>query len=212
MGRTGTTHAWEQEGILPDIQCVGKGLAGGYMPCSAVLAGRRVAEAMARAGATFTHGHTFQNHAVVSAADLAVQRIVRRDGLLGNVRELGPRLGALLRQRLGRHPHVGNVRGRGLFWGVELVRDRHTKEPFDPSLQVARLVHEKALAGGGGDDNGGPMLVYFGQGCAGGGKGDQVLVMPAYNVTSEMIAVIVQRLGNAVAAAFQDLAARGLLV
>ncbi|ROV90270.1 hypothetical protein VSDG_08181 [Cytospora chrysosperma] len=212
MGRTGTLHAWEQEGVVPDIQCVGKGLAGGYQPCSAVLAGERVAGEMARAGAAFTHGHTFQNHAVVSAAALAVQGIVRRDGLLENVREQGRRLGALLRQGLGGHPRVGDIRGRGLFWGVEFVRDRATKEPFDPSVQVARLVHEKAMAGGNDGGGGGPMLVYYAQGCAGGGRGDQVLVMPAYNVTSGVVVVIVKRLVEAVEAAFEELAARGLSV
>lgn len=213
MGRTGTLHAWEQEGVVPDIQCVGKGLAGGYQPCSAVLAGRRVVEGMARAGASFTHGHTFQNHAVVSAAALAVQTIIQRDGLLANAREQGRRLEALLRQRLGAHPHVGDIRGRGLFWGVEFVRDRRARTPFEPSLQVARLVHEKAMAGlGGGCGAGGGMLVYYGQGCAGGGEGDQVLVMPAYNVSLGVVLMIVQRLVDAVDAAFEEVAARGLLV
>ncbi|ROW12663.1 hypothetical protein VMCG_00171 [Cytospora schulzeri] len=208
---TGTLHAWEHEGVVPDIQCVGKGLAGGYQPCSAVLASRRIVDEMARAGATFTHGHTFQNHAVVSAAALAVQRIIQRDGLLCNVREQGRHLGDLLWQRLGGHPHVGDIRGRGLFWGVEFVMDRETKEPFEPALQVARLVHEKAMAGGkdGGDEC---MMVYYGQGCAGGGKGDQVLVMPAYNASSEVIVLIVQRLVKAVEAAFAEIAAKGMLV
>lgn len=210
MGRTGTLHAWEQEGVVPDIQCIGKGLAGGYQPCSAVLAGRRVAEEMARAGAAFTHGHTFQNHAVVSAAALAVQRIIERDGLLANVREQGCRLEALLRKYLGGHPHVGDIRGRGLFWGVEFVADRTTKEPFDPSLQVARLVHEKAMAGRRG--GGGHLMVYYGQGCAGGGKGDQVLIMPAYNVSSAVVVLIVQRLVEAVEATLEEVAAKGLLV
>lgn len=209
MGRTGTTHAWEQEGVVPDIQCIGKGLAGGYQPCSAVLVGGRVVDAMARAGATFTHGHTFQNHAVVSAAALAVQRVIERDGLLDNVRVQGQQLKGLLVDRLGGHPHVGDIRGRGLFWGLEFVRDSETKVPFEPSLQVARLVHEKAMEGGKG--GGGPMMVYYGQGCAGGGKGDQVLIMPAYNIDSGLVAQIVQRLAVAVDAAFGELAARGLI-
>ncbi|KUI64755.1 hypothetical protein VM1G_00418 [Cytospora mali] len=209
MGRTGSLHAWQQEGVVPDIQCIGKGLAGGYQPCSAILVSRRIADEMARAGATFTHGHTFQNHAVVSAAALAVQRIIQRDNLLENVGEQGRHLGALLRQRLGSHPHVGDIRGRGLFWGVEFVRDRQTKEPFDPSLQVARLVHVNAMAGG---KDGGPMMVYYGQGCAGRGKGDQVMIMPAYNVTWEVVVLIAHRLVDAVDAAFEEIAARGLSV
>ncbi|KAI3397012.1 hypothetical protein diail_11339 [Diaporthe ilicicola] len=211
MGRTGTLHAWEQEGegegIVPDIQCVGKGLAGGYQACSAVLAGARVVRAMLDAGAAFTHGHTFGNHAVVSAAALAVQGIIARDGLVANAREQGRYLGAALRRRLGRSAHVGDVRGRGLFWGVEFVRDRASGEPFDPALMAARLVHERAMAGG---RSGGPMMIYHGQGCAGNKRGDHVMIMPAYNVDAWMIDVIVERLGDAVDAVFEELAKRGL--
>ncbi|KAL1866229.1 hypothetical protein Daus18300_006893 [Diaporthe australafricana] len=207
MGRTGTLHAGEQEGVVPDIQCVGKGLAGGYQACSAVLAGGRVVHAMDEAGAAFTHGHTFGNHAVVSAAALAVQRILAREGLVANAREQGRHLEAALRRRLGRHPHVGDIRGRGLFWGVEFVRDRASRGPFDPALMVARLVHEKAMAGG---RKGGPMMIYHGQGCAGNKRGDHVMIMPAYNVEARMVDVMVERLGDAVDAAFEELAKRVL--
>lgn len=205
MGRTGTLHAWEYEGIVPDIQCVGKGLAGGYQACSAVLAGARVVGAMVDAGAAFTHGHTFGNHAVVSAAALAVQGTIARDGLVANARDQGCYLGTALRRRLGEHPHVGDLRGRGLFWGVEFVRDKTTKEPFDPALMVAKLVHEKAMAGGPGR---GPMMIYHGQGCAGNKSGDHVMIMPAYNVDAQLVDVIVERLGDAVDAAFEELAKR----
>lgn len=201
MGRTGTLHAWEHEGVVPDIQCVGKGLAGGYQACSAVLAGARVVDIMHDAGATFTHGHTFGNHAVVSAAALAVQGIIEREALVANARDQGCYLGAALRRRLGSHPHVGDVRGRGLFWGVEFVRDKLTKEPFDPALMVAKLVHEKAMAGG---RSGGPMMIYHGQGCAGNKRGDHVMIMPAYNVDAPLVDVIVERLGDAVEAAFEE--------
>lgn len=205
MGRTGTLHAWEAEGVVPDIQCVGKGLAGGYQACSAVLAGERVVGAMEAAGTAFTHGHTFGNHAVVSAAALAVQEIIARESLVANARDQGLYLGAALRRRLGNHPHVGDVRGRGLFWGVEFVRDRVTKEPFDPALMVAKLVHERAMAGG---SKGGPMMIYYGQGCAGNKRGDHVMIMPAYNVDARMINVIVERLGVAVDTTFEGLAER----
>lgn len=203
MGRTGNLHAWEHEDVVPDIQCVGKGLAGGYQACWAVLAGARVVGAMRDAGAAFTHGHTFGNHAVVSAAALAVQGIIARERLTANAQDQGYYLGAALRHRLGSHPHVGDVRGRGLFWGVEFVRDRETKEPFDQALMVARLVHEKAMAG---RRKGGPMMIYHGQGCAGNKRGDHVMIMPAYNVDAQMIDVIVERLGYAVDAAFEELA------
>ncbi|KAJ0104327.1 hypothetical protein J7T55_011111 [Diaporthe amygdali] len=207
MGRTGTLHAWEQEGVVPDIQCIGKGLAGGYQACSAVLASAQVVGVMNKAKAAFTHGHTFGNHAVVSAAALAVQGIISREGLVANTREQGGYLEAALRQRLGCHPQVGDIRGRGLFWGVEFVRDKASREPFDPALLVAKLVHEKAMAGG---KKGGPMMIYHGQGCAGNKRGDHVMIMPAYNVDARMVDVIVQRLGNAVDAAFEELARRGL--
>lgn len=117
MGRTGTPHAWEYEGVVPDIQCVGKGLAGGYQACSAVLAGARVVGAMADAGVAFTHGHTFGNHAVVSAAALAVQGIIARDGLVTNARDQGCYLGTALRRRLGGHPHLGDLPRKGLVLG-----------------------------------------------------------------------------------------------
>lgn len=205
MGRTGTLHAWESEGVVPDIQCIGKGLAGGYQACSAVLAGARVVGAMKDVGATFTHGHTFGNHAVVSAAALAVQGIIERDGLVANTRDQGCHLETSLRRRLGSHPHVGDIRGKGLFWGVEFVRDRVTKEPFDPALMVGKLVHEKAMMGG---RKGGPMMIYHGQGCAGNKTGDHVMIMPAYNVDARLLDVIVDRLGDAVDATFEELAKR----
>ncbi|KAI7783115.1 hypothetical protein LA080_012569 [Diaporthe eres] len=196
----------EQHGALLILdECVGKGLAGGYQACSAVLAGARVVDAMHDAGAAFTHGHTFGNHAIVSAAALAVQGIIEREGLVANVRDQGCYLGAALRSRLGSHRHVGDIRGRGLFWGVEFVRDRVNKEPFDPALMVAKLVHEKAAAGG---RSGGPMMIYHGQGCAGNKRGDHVMIMPAYNVDSRLVDVIVERLGDAVDAAFEELARR----
>lgn len=205
MGRTGTLHAWEAEDVVPDIQCVGKGLAGGYQACSAVLAGAHVVGAMEDARAVFTHGHTFGNHAVVSAAALAVQEIIAREGLVTNARDQGIYLGTALRRRLGNHPHVGDLRGRGLFWGVEFVRDRVTMEPFDPALTVAKLVHQKAMVGG---SKGGPMMIYHGQGCAGNKRGDHVMIMPAYNVDARMIDVIVNRLGDAVDTTFEELAER----
>ncbi|KAL7626931.1 hypothetical protein AAE478_003705 [Parahypoxylon ruwenzoriense] len=187
MGRTGTLHAWEQEGVVPDIQAIGKGLAGGYQPVSAILASKRIVQAMEEKGATFTHGHTYQDHPMACAAALRVQQIIERDNLLANVRAQGQYLEKLLRNKLQSHPNVGDIRGRGLFWGIEFVRDKDTKEPFDPRLQIARRIHETAL------NPPHNMAIYFGQGCAGGGRGDHVMIMPAYNATQGVIETIVDK-------------------
>ncbi|KAI5928504.1 aminotransferase, class III [Camillea tinctor] len=200
MGRTGSLHAWEQEGVRPDIQAVGKGLAGGYQPVSAILASGRVVAAMEARGAAFTHGHTYQDHPVGCAAALKVQRIVQEGGLLANVRARGRCLEKLLRGRLRNHPHVGDIRGRGLFWGIEFVRDRASKTPFDPALLVSYRLHKAALN---------PpynLALYYGQGCAGNGAGDHVMIMPAYNITREIAEAIVDRFVAVVDKVFDELA------
>ncbi|KAH8202462.1 hypothetical protein TruAng_003362 [Truncatella angustata] len=198
MGRTGTNHAWEQEGVLPDIQTIGKGLSGGYQPVSAILVGPKIHQEMQDRNVTFTHGHTYQDHPLGCAAALKVQEIITGDNLLTNVREQGQNLEKLLRQRVGDHPHVGDIRGRGLFWGIEFVENKQTKMPFDPSLQVAQRVHKAAMA------SPSDMAIYYGQGCAGDQQGDHIMIMPPYNVDSRTIEVIVEK---AVAAIHQVFAA-----
>lgn len=116
MGRTGYMHAWQEEGVVPDIQMVGKGLAGGYAPMSALLVGPEVVNALG--DDCFAHGHTFQNFPAGCAAGLAVQKIVEEDKLLDNVKDKGDKLMKKLVARLGDHAHVGNIRGAGLFRGV----------------------------------------------------------------------------------------------
>lgn len=187
MGRTGTLHAWQQEDVIPDIQAIGKGLGGGYQPVSAILASGKIVQEMEAKKAAFTHGHTYMDHPVVCAAALRVQQIIERDNLLPNVQAQGSYLERLLRSRLRSHPNVGDIRGRGLFWGVELVRDKETKEPFDPKLQIAHRIHEAALS------EPYSMALYYGQGCAGQGRGDHVMIMPAYNVTREVVDTIVNQ-------------------
>ena len=207
MGRSGsgTLHAWqsiEGEGkgeVVPDLQTVGKGFTGGYTPGSALLVGERIAGVMKRENKVFTHGHTYQNNPLVAAAALAVQvDVIQREGLLAKVRENEKVLERLLKQRLGKHPNVGDIRGRGLFWGIEFVRDRETKEPFDIELNVAQMVHRTAMKEFG-------VLVYNGQGCAGEGKGDHVMVMPAYDISEDELEMIVERLGKAVNRVFEKL-------
>ncbi|SPQ22548.1 5e88cfa8-3f87-4201-ad6e-59e313ad1335 [Thermothielavioides terrestris] len=208
MGRTGFLHAWQGEAregdgsgpddVVPDLQAIAKGFAGGYQPASALLVGGKVAGVMEREGKVFTHGHTYQNHPVVAAAALAVQRVVEKEGLLKNVRVQGTLLERLLKQRLGTHPNVGDIRGKGLFWGIEFVKDKLTKEPFDPALGIAERVHKTAVREF-------RVLVYHGQGCAGGGRGDHIMVMPAYDISSKLVAEIVERVASAVEEVFRHL-------
>ncbi len=190
MGRTGTLHACEQE-IRPDIMTAAKGLGAGYQPIGAVLMAGRVADAF---DADFLHGHTYNGHPIASAAALAVQRVIRRDSLLANVQAQGERLHDALTARLGDHPHVGDIRGRGLFRAIELVADRATKQPFARSDGVAGRIKRQAFARG--------LCIYPAQGTADGQNGDHVLIAPPFNVESGDIDAIVDRLGDAVEAAF----------
>lgn len=118
MGRSGTLHAWQQEGIVPDIQAMGKGLAGGYAPVAGLLINKRVVDALDKGTGAFVHGQTYQGHPIGCIAAYEVQKIIREENLVDNVAEQGALLGASLKKRLGSHPHVGNIRGKGLFWGV----------------------------------------------------------------------------------------------
>jgi adenosylmethionine-8-amino-7-oxononanoate aminotransferase len=193
MGRTGTTHAWEQEGVAPDIEVVAKGLGGGYQPIGGILIAGRVIEAVRAGSGGFMHGQTYQAHPVACAAALAVQRVIAEDGLLANVRTMGEALSAGLMDRLGNHRHVGDIRGRGLFWAIELVADRASKAPFDPALKlherIAAAAYERGLA------------IYPMGGTIDGARGNHICIAPPYNATADNIAAIVARLGDAVDAA-----------
>jgi adenosylmethionine-8-amino-7-oxononanoate aminotransferase len=118
MGRTGTLHAWEQEGVVPDLQTVAKGLGAGYAPIGALLVNDRIVKQLEKGTGGFQHSQTYQGHPVACAAALEVQKIVEEEDLLSNVLEMGDYLESSLKRRLERHEHVGDVRGRGLFWGV----------------------------------------------------------------------------------------------
>lgn len=118
MGRSGTLHAWEQEGVVPDIETIGKGLGGGYAAVSGVLMNERIVDALDKGTGAFRHGQTYQGHPVGCAAALAVQRYIRDHNLVENVRVRGEQLQKRLGEYLGDHPNVGDIRGKGLFWGV----------------------------------------------------------------------------------------------
>ncbi len=190
MGRTGTLHAWEQEAAAPDIQAVAKGLGGGYQPIGATLVSDRVVVALRDGSGSFQHGHTYLAHPIACAAALAVQQVIREDGLLAQVRARGALLERLLTERLGNHRHVGDIRGRGLFRGIELVADRASKTPFEPRLKVHARIKQAAFARG--------LACYPAGGTMDGVRGDHVLLAPPYVVTEAELELVVERLGAAI--------------
>jgi adenosylmethionine-8-amino-7-oxononanoate aminotransferase len=193
MGRTGTLHACEQDGIAPDLLAIAKGLGGGYQPVGAVLLGKRIFETFSQGSGFFQHGHTYMGHPMAAAAGLAVQNVLRRDGLLSNVVAMGGHLQRRLDERFANHHHVGDIRGRGLFRGIELVADRGSKEPFAPALKLHARVKREAMAGG--------LMVYPMGGTIDGARGDHVLLAPPFIVNEAQVDLIVERLGDAVDAA-----------
>ncbi|RZL61371.1 MAG: aspartate aminotransferase family protein [Variovorax sp.] len=199
MGRTGTLHACEQEGVVPDLITVAKGLGGGYQPIGAVLAQGKIVDAMSQGSGFFQHGHTYLGHPVACAAALAVQQVIVRDGLLAQVRARGDTLAQLLHTAFDAHPHVGDIRGRGLFWGVELVQSRDDKTPFDPARRLHAVIKRAAMAEG--------LLVYPMGGTVDGRHGDHVLLAPPYISSEAELAQIVQRLGHAIDSAIAATAA-----
>jgi len=193
MGRTGTLHAIEQEGVAPDLMAIAKGLGGGYQPIGAVLVNEKIIAAVAKASGFFQHGHTYIGHPVACAAALAVQKVIERDDLLAAVRRLGVHLRERLTATMGKHPHVGDIRGRGLFMALELVDDRESKRPFDPALRLHAHVRAEAMARG--------LMVYPMGGTIDGRQGDHVLLAPPFVATEAEIDQIVSRLAPAVDAA-----------
>ena len=197
MGRCGTLHACEREGISPDLMTVAKGLGGGYQPIGAVLLSQKVFDAFAEGSGVFQHGHTYLNHPVACAAALAVQTVIKRDNLLENVRRQGQHLARRLAERFGNHPYVGDIRGRGLFQAIEFVTDRGTKAPFDPQAKLHARVKKEAMARG--------LLVYPSGGTIDGVRGDHALIAPPFIVDAGQIDAIVERLGDAVDAAVRSI-------
>jgi len=193
MGRTGTLHACEQEGIAPDLMTIAKGLGGGYQPIGATLLSQRIFDAFSQGSGFFHHGHTYMGHPVACAAALAVQQVIARRKLLDNVKDMGAQLTRRLSERFGNHPFVGDIRGRGLFQAIELVADRGSKTPFDPGLKLNTRVKKEAMSRG--------LMVYPAGGTADGIAGDHVLIAPPFIVTAQNIEAIVERLGDAVDAA-----------
>jgi len=193
MGRTGTLHACEQEGVAPDLMALAKGLGGGYQPIGAVMLSNRIAQAFANGSGAFQHGHTYMGHPMAAAAALAVQEVIRRDRLLANVVKMGARLERRLNERFAQHPFVGDIRGRGLFLALELVSDRASKRPFDPALKLHARVKREAMAQG--------LMVYPMGGAIDGVEGDHILLAPPFIIGPSEVDMIVERLGASLEAA-----------
>ena len=196
MGRCGTLYACEAEGVVPDLLAIAKGLGGGYQPIGAVLAQGKLVDAFRQGSGLFQHGHTYLGHAVACAAALAVQRVMVRDDLLAQVKSRGRYLQAALTQAFGEHPHVGDIRGRGLFWGIELVADRASKQWFDPARKLHVKIKRAAMAEG--------VMVYPMGGTVDGRSGDHVLLAPPFISSEDELAQIVTRLGRAIDVAIRD--------
>jgi adenosylmethionine-8-amino-7-oxononanoate aminotransferase len=193
MGRTGYLFACEEDGVAPDIVTIAKGLGGGYQPIGATLCSRRIYDAIIEGSGAFQHGHTYIGHAIACAAALAVQETVEQENLLANVRERGAQLRAGLTRALHDHPFVGDIRGRGLLVGVELVEDRRTKAPFDPARRLHARVKAEAFQRG--------LMVYPMGGTIDGRRGDHVLLAPPFIIKAQEIDEIVDRLTSSLDAA-----------
>lgn len=191
LGRCGTRHAWQAEGVAPDIQVVAKGLAGGYQPIGGILVAGHVVETLRSGSGLFRHGHTYQAHPVACAAALAVQRVIAEEGLVARAAHLGGLLRAALEERLADHPHVGDIRGRGLFQAAEFVADRATKAPFAPARSLHAAIGKAALARG--------LACYPMAGAVDGIAGDHAILAPPFIATEAEIIEIADRFAGAVA-------------
>ncbi|AOK12747.1 aspartate aminotransferase family protein [Burkholderia vietnamiensis] len=193
MGRTGYLFACDEDDVAPDLLTIAKGLGAGYQPIGATLVSDRIYRTIVDGSGFFQHGHTYLGHATACAAALEVQRVIADEKLLDNVKARGEQLRASLREHYAAHPHVGDVRGRGLFVGVELVRDRDSKAPFDPKLKLHAAVKREAMQRG--------LMVYPMGGTIDGVHGDHILVAPPFICTAQQIDTIVERLSGAIGAA-----------
>jgi adenosylmethionine-8-amino-7-oxononanoate aminotransferase len=190
MGRTGYLYACEEDGVAPDLLTIAKGLGAGYQPIGATLVSKRIYDTIIGGSGFFQHGHTYIGHATACSAALEVQRVIAEDKLLDNVQQRGGQLRAQLSEHYAQHPYIGDVRGRGLFVGVELVQDRATKAPFDAKLKLHAAIKREAFVRG--------LLVYPMGGTVDGKSGDHVLLAPPFICTPRDIDNIVSRLIDAI--------------
>lgn len=193
MGRTGTLFAHEQDGVSPDILCIAKGLGAGYQPIGAMLCTGEIYRAIEDGTGFFQHGHTYIGHPTACAAALTVFSKLA-GGLVDRVTPMGEKLEQALNEAFGQHPHVGDIRGRGLFRGIELVEDRDTKTPFDPARGINKAVKKAAFEAG--------LICYPMGGTVDGVRGDHVLLAPPFIIEDNQVTEVVNKLDRAFKAAF----------
>ncbi|WP_282021302.1 aspartate aminotransferase family protein [Ruegeria faecimaris] len=193
MGRTGHLFACDHDGIAPDILCIAKGLGAGYQPIGAMLCTSRIYKAIQNGSGFFQHGHTYVGHPVATAAALAVLKELTSQQLPQRAEFMGQRLQSALETAFSEHPNVGDIRGRGLFRGIELVSDRAGKTPFDPSLGLAGKIKKAALNAG--------LICYPMSGTRDGRSGDHILLAPPFIIEDAQIEELVEKLEAALKAA-----------
>ncbi|WP_271946848.1 aspartate aminotransferase family protein [Ruegeria faecimaris] len=193
MGRTGHLFACDHDGIAPDILCIAKGLGAGYQPIGAMLCTSRIYKAIQNGSGFFQHGHTYVGHPVATAAALAVLKELTSQQLPQRAEFMGQRLQSALETAFSEHPNVGDIRGRGLFRGIELVSDRAGKTPFDPALGLAGKIKKAALNAG--------LICYPMSGTRDGRSGDHILLAPPFIIEDAQIEELVDKLGVALKAA-----------
>ena len=194
MGRTGTLFASEQEGIAPDIVTIAKGLGAGYQPIGATLCSDEIYNAIANGSGFFQHGRTYQGHSIACAAGVAVLNAIMERNLLAQVVEQGNRLEQALRAEFANHPHVGDIRGRGLFRGLEMVQERDTQQPFEPGRGIHKALKAAAFEAG--------LICYPMGGTIDGVQGDHVLLAPPFIISDVQIDELVTKLSIAMRKVF----------
>ncbi len=190
MGRTGTLFACEHDGITPDIVTIAKGLGAGYQPIGAMLCSAKIYQAIENGSGFFQHGHTYLGHPVASAASHAVVSEILENNLLDTVQKQGHKLQKHLSEVFGQHPNIGDVRGRGLFQGLEIVSNRETKAPLDANLGTAKKIKAAAFEAG--------LICYPMSGTIDGKNGDHILLAPPFIMSDDQIDELVDKLKTAV--------------
>ncbi|MEL7459959.1 MAG: aspartate aminotransferase family protein [Pseudomonadota bacterium] len=190
MGRTGHLYACDGDGIAPDILCIAKGLGAGYQPIGAMLCTSAIYDAIEAGSGFFQHGHTYLGHPVATAAGCAVLKKLKGDALIERARQKGHALLAELTRTFGQHAHVGDIRGRGMFLGLELVGDRAAKTPFDPGRKLAARIKAEAFDAG--------LICYPMSGTRDGQIGDHVLLAPPFIIDDDQIGELVEKLAGAI--------------